>query len=320
MLILPTATLLTLLSLASPLAPPAVASEQRPAGQSAQSGAVAAAAPVYLLPDATRTPLRTLPAGTVVRIGEVREDWVQVTFNDGALGARTGWMERRYVTIGPTVAEPPRPAVPPPAQPRTTQTRPAARRRTVWEPTSGRAFGTVMFDKMAAADSFDAVIGKTSLLSYGAGVQATNVWQGVFVEASYERTPKQDGERVFVHEGEVFPLGIPIEIDMNAIDVVAGWRHPLGPRLHAYGGGGVTWFTYQETSEFSDEDENVDERKTGYLVLAGIEVGLARWVHARGEVRFRSVDNILGVGGASAAFDEDKLGGVGVGVKIVVGR
>jgi hypothetical protein len=172
---------------------------------------------------------------------------------------------------------------------------------------------------MLASDSFNAVTGKDGLPSYGGGVQIANVWKGLFVEASFERT-KVDGERVFVFDDEVFSLGIPIEIEMTPLDVVVGWRSPVDIRVSAYAGGGVTLLTYKETSEFADADENLDERYTGFVLMGGIEVGLAKWVQLRGEVRFRSVSDVLGVGGASAAFDETRLGGVGGGVKIVIGR
>ena len=40
----------------------------------------------------------------------------------------------------------------------------------------------------------------------------------------------------------------------------------------------------------------------------------------RGDVRYRQVSGVLGEGGASAAFDEDQLGGFGVAVKLMIGR
>jgi hypothetical protein len=312
------AALLTLVALSVEAAPPWSPDAQAPAtARSQTSGAVAVAGPVYLLPDATRTPLRTLPVGTILSIGEMRGDWIQVTFNDGVLGLRTGWMERKFITIGPTTQAPPpaaKPTVPPAAQPRP---RPAPVRRP--EPPGGRVFGSFMVDRMLASDSFNAVIGKDTVTSYGGGVQGTNLWRGLFVEASIERS-KVDGERVFVFDDEVFPLGIPLEIEMLPIDVVGGWRQRVANRVYGYGGAGVTVLTYKETSEFADEDEDIDEGYTGYVLMGGVEAGISRWVHVRGEVRFRSVSDVLGIGGASEAFDETTLGGFGFGVKIVFGR
>jgi hypothetical protein len=314
----PIATLLMLVSL-SAAGVPASADGQQPAARPQTSGAVAVTGPVYLLPDNTRTPLRTLAVGTIVRIGEMRADWIQVTFNDGALGLRTGWMERRFLTIGPPADAPAaKPAAPPQKVPPPAQTRPRPPARAP-ERIGGRVFASVMRDRMSATESFEAVIGRDTVTSFGGGAQATNVWKGLFLEVSIERS-KVDGERVFVFDGDVFPLGIPLEIEMLPIDIVGGWRHRVANRVFAYGGGGVTLLTYKETSEFADDDEDIDERYTGFVVLGGVEAGVAQWVHLRGEVRFRSVSDVLGVGGASQAFDETTLGGIGFGVKIVFGR
>jgi hypothetical protein len=320
MLMVPLATLLVVVSLSSEAAPPSIANEQKPAAPRAQTtGAVTVAAPVYLLPDSTRTPLRTLPAGTLVTVGEVRPDWVQITFNDGVLGARTAWIERRFITISDRTAAPdptrPGPAIPPTAPKPSPTKRPPARPA----PISPRAFASVMFDRMSASESFNAVTGKDGLASYGAGVQVANIAKGLFVEASIERSTV-DGERVFVFEDEVFRLGIPLEIEMMPIDLVVGWRSLVVDRVSAYGGAGVTFLTYKESSDFSDADENIDERYTGFVVMGGIEYGVAKWVHLRTELRYRRVGDVLGVGGASAAFDETTLGGIGGGIKVVVGR
>jgi hypothetical protein len=171
---------------------------------------------------------------------------------------------------------------------------------------------------MAARDSFEAVTGSATVLGYGGGVQVTNLWGGLFVEASLERATT-DGERVFVHADEVFPLGIPIEITMTPIDAVIGWRTPQG-RVTPFFGGGATFMRYQETSDFAEASEDTDESKVGFIILAGAEVSLARWIHLRGDVRYRQVTGILGAGGASAAFEEDRLGGVGIAAKLVIGR
>ena len=282
---------------------------------------VAADAPIYLYPDPSRTPLRTVPAGTALVIRDRKGDWLQVTFEDARLGARTGWLESRFVRIRQAgQAPPPSPATadapPPAAVPGRTQPAPAA---TAAGPGIGvRGFGTFAVDWMTARDTFEAVTGSAIVLGYGGGVQVTNLWRGLFVEASVERSAA-DGERVFVHQDEVFPLGIPLEVTMTPIDVVVGWRSPQG-RVTPFFGGGATFMRYEETSDFADAGDDVDVRKTGFIVLAGAEASLARWIHLRGDVRYRQVSGVLGEGGASAAFDEDQLGGFGVAVKLMIGR
>ena len=313
----PLVTLLMLVSLAPEAGPSSVRVEQAPAARAQSNGAVTTAGPVFLLPDATRTPLRTLPAGTIVRVGEIRGDWVQIIFNDGVLGQRTGWMERKFLTIGPAIE--PVPAKPEPAMPPTPQPRPRVAPRPVRQPVGVRAFGSLMVDQMAATESFNAIIGKDSIVSYGGGLQVTNLWRGLFVEAGYDQS-SEDGERVFVVDDDVFPLGIPLTLEMANIDLVGGWRQDVGYQLHAYGGAGATLLRYKETSDLAGTDENIDERYTGFVVMGGIEAALTKWVHARGEIRYRSVRDVLGVGGVSAAFDESTLGGFGFGVKVAIGR
>jgi len=61
-----------------------------------ESGVITEAAPVFLYPDAKRTPLRTLAAGTTVRILEETPDWVRIEFVDN-FGARIGYVQRKFV-------------------------------------------------------------------------------------------------------------------------------------------------------------------------------------------------------------------------------
>jgi hypothetical protein len=63
------------------------------------TGVIAQAAPIFILPDATRTPLRTLPAGTSVRILEEKGDWIRIEFIDAQFGRRVGYVERKFVQL-----------------------------------------------------------------------------------------------------------------------------------------------------------------------------------------------------------------------------
>jgi hypothetical protein len=304
---------------------PAIAQEAPVVPGSAAT--VAAASPVFLRPDPSRTPLRTLPANTPLVVEQQQGQWLQVTWEDAAFGRRTGWIERRFVHIsssparalpptrddpGAAAAAPARPPAQAPAPSRTA-------RRAAGSPAPGfRVFGRVAWDRLSATDSFEAVTGKDSAVSFGGGVQVTNLWRGLFVEASIDQATL-DGERVFAVGDQVFPLGIPVEITLQPIDVVGGWRVTTG-RFTTFAGGGATFYGYEETSDFADDEENVDERKTGFVVLGGVEFTVMRWLHVRGDVRFRQVRDVLGVGGVSEVFGEDRLGGVGAAVSLVIGR
>jgi hypothetical protein len=286
--------------------------------RTAAAAVVVTEAPVYLLPDATRKPLRMLPVSTALTVTRTQGDWLEVTFNDPQFGRRTGWIQQKFVKVSsvqPT-PEPPPPTPGAAAKPPVTQTSAAAAPAVI----GFRGFGTVTFDKMAASDSFKAVTGEDTAVFWGGGAQVTNLWRGLFAEVAFEFVSK-DGERVFVGPNdEVFQLGIPLEIKMMPVDIVGGWRTPVANNVLAYGAGGISFLTYEETSDFAEADENVDENFRGLVLFGGIEYRATQWVHVRGEVRYRRFDDAVGAGGASAAFDEDDLGSFGFALKVAVGR
>ena len=296
------------------------------------TGVVTTEAPVFALPDASRVPLRKLPANTTVYIQDTRGGWLQVTFSDSQFGPRIGWMEQRFVSVhAPSPAaetdKPPVRAVPPakapvanaepdrPAPPHPGSESPRSTRKAL----GLRGFGSFAFDKEAARESFAAILGSDSIRSFGGGVQVTNLVGGLFAEAAFEHS-SETGERVFVFEDDVYKLGIPLEITQTPIDLAGGWRFDTSDRFKPYLGAGVTFMRYQETSDLPEPDDDVDVREMGYMAFAGLEVMAARWVHIRGEARYRRIDNVLGDGGASGEFGETTLGGIGGSLKIVIGR
>jgi hypothetical protein len=285
--------------------------------RTAATAVVITEAPVYLLPDAKRKPLRMLPVNTPLTVTRTQGDWLEVTFNDPQFGRRTGWIEQKFVKVSPaqpTPAEPPQPPTTKPKPPAKPPAKAAA-------PVIGfRGFGTVTVDKMTASDSFKAVTGEDTTVFWGGGAQVTNLWRGLFAEVAFEFASK-DGERVFVgSDDEVFQLGIPLEIKMMPVDIVGGWRTPIANNTLAYGAGGISFLTYEETSDFAEADENVDENFNGFVLFGGIEYRATQWVHVRGEVRYRRFGDAIGAGGVSAAFEEDDLGSFGFALKVAVGR
>jgi hypothetical protein len=57
------------------------------------------AAPVFLSPDAMRTPLRMLPVHTSLKVLEKTADWVQVEFSDSQYGRRVGYVQTQFVKV-----------------------------------------------------------------------------------------------------------------------------------------------------------------------------------------------------------------------------
>jgi hypothetical protein len=54
------------------------------------------AAPVFVLPDARRVPLRIGPAGLALKVLSVEGDWYQVEFSDPQWGLRVGYVQTKY--------------------------------------------------------------------------------------------------------------------------------------------------------------------------------------------------------------------------------
>jgi hypothetical protein len=223
----------------------------------------------------------------------------------------------------PKPQQPPPPPSKPPASATTTRSRERPFR------IAGFAeFGTTAF---TASKSFDAILDKSSLTLVGGGGQFA-LRNGIFVQVDITHQ-SADGERAFVNNGQVFKLGIPATIELTPIDISAGYRFRFGkrrnPRLAQrpaatdrfvpYVGGGVGTVRYKETSKFAQSGDDVDESFTSYNFLAGLEVGIWRFIGAGVEFQQRWVPDGLGSGGVSKAFNETDLGGSSFRVKVIVG-
>ena len=186
---------------------------------------------------------------------------------------------------------------------------------------SARVFGDVGLTTFTAADSFEATLGSAAGVVFGGGGEIV-LPQRIFFGVRAARF-KADGERVFVNDGEVFPLGIPMTVSVTPILLTAGYRFGrAGSTLYPYVGGGVGWHKYEETSEFAAEGENVSESFIGYHLLGGAEYRLARLFGVAGEAQWATVPDALGQNPSSVAtaFDDTDLGGFTVRIKLVIGR
>ncbi len=181
-----------------------------------------------------------------------------------------------------------------------------------------RAFGWGDWQQMIAKDSFDAVAGTTTVRGPGGGAEVQRLWREVFVRGSVSRL-RVEGERVFVFDGQVFRLGIPLEITMMPIEVAAGWRFtPLGSRKIApYVGGGVVFLRYREEADDDGPSDRVNESYRGAVVFGGVDVPVWRFVSAGAEVAYRTV-NVPDPGGTFEVFGEKNLGGVSMRVMVSI--
>jgi hypothetical protein len=184
---------------------------------------------------------------------------------------------------------------------------------------TGRVFGWGESQQMAAKDTFEAVTGETTMTGAGGGVEVHNLWRNVFVRGSVSSL-KATGERVFVFDGNAFPLGIPLEVTMTPIELGAGWRFsPVGRRLVPYAGAGALWMKYSEQSDGDTGSERVNETYTGVVVFGGVDVSVWRFVSAGAEVAWRTA-KVKDPAGSLDAFGEDNLGGVSFRVMVSIGR
>jgi hypothetical protein len=284
----------------------------------------AASATIHARCDPSSPPRATLRKGDAVTIESVNEAWISVRVD--ATGER-GCLKRSE--IEPTSAIE-----------RATDARRAreidrarggtGRGPAVPSPT-GRplrvaVFGTGGVFNATAKDSVTAVLDTRSGIDVGVGAQVA--WQsgalrGLFVEVDVSRFEKT-GERVFVHDREVFPLGIPLTIGLTPIEVSAGYRLNRARRtgrgvvaspVAYFAGGGVGSVGYRE----ADDTEEIAERFTAYHVMGGADVTVWRMVQIGADVRHRWVPDGLGIGGVSEAFNETDLGGTTFRVRIGVG-
>jgi hypothetical protein len=179
---------------------------------------------------------------------------------------------------------------------------------------------------LTAVDSFEAITGTSNGTIIGGGVRVglpwvSFPWGGLFVDAGAWRY-QTAGERVFVLNGTVYPLNVPVDIAMTPIELSAGWefRFRQAPKLRPYVAAGVTSMIYKETSSFASAGEDVEETFGGYHALGGAEYRIARWVGIAGEFAWSTVPDSIGQAGVSEAFNDTDLGGTSFRVKITIGR
>ena len=175
--------------------------------------------------------------------------------------------------------------------------------------------GYLHFDEvfMSASQSFDAVVGTSSLTAGGVGVDVLNLWRGVFARAGLARMGGH-GSRVFVAGGDVVPLNVPVAVSLRTFELGAGWRyaHPRYPNYVFYGGADLLHVGYREKSKLADETDVTTDGFWGNALFGGVEIRIWKRIVAGGEVQFRSVPNALGEGGVSALYQETNLGGFAI--------
>src|SRR5262245_29942142 len=80
-----------------------------------------------------------------------------------------------------------------------------------------KGYGMVGAMSFSASDSFDAVFGSASGTIFGGGAEVGLPWGGLYFGVGAWRY-SNDGERVFVSGSDVFPLGIPLAVEITPVE------------------------------------------------------------------------------------------------------
>lgn len=254
----------------------------------------------------------TVNVGTTLEIVGQQGQWYEVVLPGPERQARTtGFIAKSRVDIVSGTA----PAATAPSR-RQGSNRPASTRaaaRPAW-----RVFGEAGYGRFTATQTFDAVLGSPGGPWFGGGVLNQRA-SGLFLQAGVEHFGAT-GERVFVNNGTVYPLGLTDTVSITPIMGVAGIRRTYGRRgMAVYVGGGAGVYLLRETSEFSEASDDVKQTDAAYRGIVGLEWPVARSFAAAVEFTYTAVPNSL-TGGAADAFDEHDLGGAQVHVKLLFGK
>jgi len=246
----------------------------------------------------------TVNAGTTLHVVGERNDWYEVLM-PGRFRGETGFVHK--TAVDPDDGTTPAPA----AAPRGSSSA-ASTERSI----GLVGFGEFGYARFAAQQSFQAVTGQSGTGLIGGGGEI-RIRRGLFVNASVNRIASS-GQRVYVADGEVFKLGVPVSISMTPVTATVGWRFDHA-RATPYVGGGAGRVAYHEHANFTDDSADVNARFSSYHMVGGVEFRNG-WVATAFEVQYSRVPDSIGVGGASAAFQETDLGGIAARVRILVGR
>jgi opacity protein-like surface antigen len=201
------------------------------------------------------------------------------------------------------------------AAPRETRSVPAAREDAAR--LRVRAFGHASYVSFSAKRSFETILGGSSGTMIGGGVQLR--YRAAFLQVGLSHFSKS-GERVFELDGQAYPLGVKDSVIVSPVTAIGGVRLLRRGPIELYVGAGVGLYSYKEKSDFEDKSEGVDKSFTSFHAIAGAEYRVARLIGVGLEGHYTSVPNAIGQGGVSAIYGETNLGGVGVQLKVLVGK
>lgn len=177
-----------------------------------------------------------------------------------------------------------------------------------------RADGFAGVEHFNASQTFKGIFNTANGAVYGGGVDI--VKGRLFVRADVSHFGKT-GERAFDANGQVFRLGIPLDVSITPVTGAIGVRGLIAPHWVGYAGGGAGSWSYSESGD--DPSDAFSVRKTGYLGLGGVEWRVHPLVGIGFEAQYARVPNAF-TGGLAADLNEKDLGGATAIVRLIVGR
>lgn len=171
-----------------------------------------------------------------------------------------------------------------------------------------RGYAVIDADAMAATESFKAVFGSSQMTAFGGGAEV-DIWKHLFLRIAASRA-ERTGTRVFIDNGTVFDLGIPMTVTLLPVEAGAGWRFAPRSRFTPYVGGAFVSLDYQQVSDQAEAGENVNERYTGSAVFGGVDVVIWKGLFIGGEAQYRHIPVPETSASVMQAFGETNLGGV----------
>jgi hypothetical protein len=183
-----------------------------------------------------------------------------------------------------------------------------------------RPFFLVTEQRFRAAQTFEAVFGTAVQPFLGGGVQLA-FSNGLYADVAFSRFSKS-GARAFLQGGEAFSLGIPLKATITPLEVTGGFRFGAewSSLVIPYVGAGFGTYKYTETADFAVAGDDIDVRRSGYLIVGGAEFRVHRWIVAAADVQFTQISGILGEAGVSQQAGENNLGGIAARFRVMIGR
>jgi len=153
------------------------------------------------------------------------------------------------------------------------------------------------------------------------GARGGSVWggaAGVIVKDHFgitlsARRFSETGERVFVADpaAPVFPLGHPVSLKLTPVLLSLSYRFRPDAAFTPYAGLGGGRVSFEEVSSVAGVTERESASHREFHALAGLEFGPGR-LRAGVELQYSTIPNAIGIGGVSALYGEDNLGGFSV--------